>query len=140
MKKLLIMSLCLAISVLFFFGDAFSCGMMRGRMMRGMSHHDRMQEDRGEATSHALSHAFSHDNEETEKDNLDVAVEPARLVEKRCSRCHSLRFISRSRKEDWSRTVYRMNNHIVSRNMPSLTDQEKGIIISYLNSRYSTAY
>ncbi len=140
MKKLLIMSLCLVISVLSFMGDAFSCGMMRSRMMRSMSYQDRTQEDREEETSHALSHSFSHDNEDTEKDNLDADVEPARLVEKRCSRCHSLRFISQSRKSDWSRTVYRMNSHLMSRNMPSLTDQEKRIIISYLNGHYSTAY
>ncbi len=55
MKKLLIMSLFIIMAVHFFLGDAFSCGMIKRGMMRGMSHQDRIPNS-GEETSHALSH------------------------------------------------------------------------------------
>ena len=133
MKKILIISISLIIAVFSLLGDAFSCGMMKRSMMRGMRHHDTMSNS-VEETSHALS----HDNAAMEQEVS--GVEPARLVENRCSRCHSLRFIFRSRKADWSHTVHRMNSHMVSRNMLSLTNQEKGIITGYLNTHYSASY
>lgn len=134
MKNLFTVSISL-FAVLFFFSNAFPCGMMNRGTNRGMMcQNQNMIQHSSEETSTAMS----HDKVAIEKE--DLVLEPSRLVEDKCSRCHSLNFIFLSRKADWSHTVHRMNDHLLSKNMTALTDNEKGIITNYLNTYFSLSY
>jgi virginiamycin B lyase len=62
----------------------------------------------------------------------------SKVVEERCGTlCHDSKRILLSRKTDWTYTVNRMQENRAAVNMPLLTDEEKKIIITYLNQYYS---
>lgn len=62
----------------------------------------------------------------------------SKVVEERCvTLCHDSKRILLSRKTDWTYTVNRMQENRAAVDMPLLSDEEKGIIIRYLNTFYS---
>jgi hypothetical protein len=135
MNKVLTTALTGFILILLLSTNAIPCGMMkRGKTSGGMMCQNPIThaDEANQVTDREISHIKT--NETASHAN------PSKLIEERCSLCHSPMTVFLSRKPDWSHTIHRMEGHALTMNVTLLTDGERAAIIHYLNTYQNAAY